>query len=88
MKIGSQQQRHSSFVLKYWHTELTGILGEVFRETKWQLPPFQCQDSCYGVGMVIYKSRERGREDVSINTGNIKALALSGDNSDQIHFVQ
>ena len=29
--------------------------------------------------MDIYKSRERGREDVSINTGNIEALALSGD---------
>ena len=30
--------------------------------------------------MDISKSRERGREDVSINTGNIEALALSGDN--------
>jgi len=40
-------------------------------------------NSCYGVGMDIYKSRERGREDVSINTGNIEALALSGDNSDE-----
>jgi hypothetical protein len=29
--------------------------------------------------MDIYKSRKRGREDVSINTGNIEALALSGD---------
>jgi hypothetical protein len=29
----------------------------------------------------IYKSRRRGREDVSINTGNIEALALSGDNT-------
>jgi hypothetical protein len=34
--------------------------------------------------MDIYKSRERGREDVSINTGNIEALALSGDSE---HFV-
>ena len=31
------------------------------------------------VGKDIYISRERGREDVSINTGNIEALALSGD---------
>jgi hypothetical protein len=29
--------------------------------------------------MDIYKSRERRREDVSINTGNIEALALLGN---------
>jgi hypothetical protein len=37
--------------------------------------------------MDIYKSRERGREDVSINTGNIEALALSGDSSVRQKFV-
>jgi hypothetical protein len=37
--------------------------------------------------MDIYKSRERGREDVSINTGNIEALALSGDSYNRIHLI-
>jgi hypothetical protein len=37
--------------------------------------------------MDIYKSRERGREDVGINTGNIEALALSGDTMFQWSFA-